>query len=246
MQTQQEIFQERLARLREKGHRTAEAATAAPLPQPLPQSDAAEAGRSRKGRRAAPGGSGVLGNALYPLSLAGAFLLGFVAVLVGRYVRFHVVAAPAEGHGSDLDLLVTGGIALAASFVLAQVFRLSSKEHAGLQATGVVVALAVFHNLFHWLPGPMAAVFSPDYTAQMQAVAPANTAVFRGMVLAFAEPSAAGGAEAAPGAVAAAAAPSGLPDIVAGEGDVGDAAILKALGLQVGPSASAGAGATGD
>src|SRR5690606_29588990 len=116
---------------------------------------------------------------------AAAFLLGILAVGLGRYIRFHLADGTAGDQTADTDLLITAGFGMAASFVLAQIFRLSSKEHVALQGIGVFVAICTFHNLFHWAPNPMPAAFSPGYVAEMQEIAPANTAIFRGMVFAF-------------------------------------------------------------
>ncbi|NGM45151.1 hypothetical protein G5B31_06325 [Rhodobacter sp. SGA-6-6] len=183
--SQQDQFQQRLDRIRQQEQHSG-------APAPLP------------GRGTPPAaGREIATNALYPLSLAGAFLLGLLAVGLGRYIRFHLADGAAGDQTSDMDLLITVGFGMAASFVLAQMFRLSSKEHVGLQGIGVMVAVCTFHNLFHWAPGPMAAVFSPGYVAEMQDLAPANTAVFRGMVFNLVEPPApetAAGEEAQPAA----------------------------------------------
>lgn len=171
--SQQDEFQERLGRILSQGQRTGAAAPAY--------------GRTTPGK-SVPAGDGIAVNLLYPLSLAAAFLLGILAVGLGRYIRFHLTDGTAGDQTTDLDLLITAGFGMAASFVLAQMFRLSSKQHVALQGIGVFVAICTFHNLFHWLSGPMAAIFSPAYVAEMQEAAPANTAIFRGMVFAFADP----------------------------------------------------------
>ncbi len=178
--SQQDEFQERLNRILAQGQRTG-----APAP---------AYGRTTQQQPVSSGGE-IAGNLLYPLSLAGAFLLGLLAVGLGRYIRFHLADGAAGDQTADLDLMITAGFGLTASFVLAQVFRLSSKEHVALQGIGVFVALCTFHNLFHWAPEPMATVFSPGYVAEMQEMAPANSAVFRGMVLAFATPAVPGTGE---------------------------------------------------
>lgn len=171
--SQQDEFQERLGRILSQGQRTGAAAPAY--------------GRTTPGK-SVPAGDGIAVNLLYPLSLAAAFLIGILAVGLGRYIRFHLADGTAGDQTTDLDLLITAGFGMAASFVLAQMFRLSSKQHVALQGIGVFVAICTFHNLFHWVPDPMAAVFSPAYVAEMQEAAPANTAIFRGMVFAFADP----------------------------------------------------------
>lgn len=178
--TQQDEFQERLNRILAQGQRTGAPAPAFGRPTP---------------RQPVSAGSEIAMNLLYPLSLAGAFLLGLLAVGLGRYIRFHLADGAAGDQTADTDLMITAGLGLAVSFVLAQLFRLSSKEHVALQGIGVFVALCTFHNLFHWAPEPMAAVFSPGYVAEIQEMAPANSAAFRGMIFTFADPAAPGTGE---------------------------------------------------
>ena len=171
--SQQDEFQERLGRIVAQGQRTG-----------APMSDY---GRTTP-RKPVSTRNDLAVNLLYPLSLAGAFLLGILAVGLGHYARFQIADGAAGGQTTDVDLMITLGLGFAISLVLGQAFRLSSKEHIGLQGIGVFVAVCTFHNLFHWAPGPMAAVFSPAHVAAMQEIAPANTAAFRGMVFNLAEP----------------------------------------------------------
>lgn len=125
----------------------------------------------------------IAGNAAHPLSLIGAFGLGLCAVALGTYARFQLMAGQAELENADLEMALSGMIGLALSFVLAQMFRLTSKTHKVVQAAGVFVMVCGFHNFAHWAPEPMALAFSPAYVAQIQTAAPANSARFRGAYL---------------------------------------------------------------
>ena len=120
------------------------------------------------------------GNAVYPLSLIGAFGLGLLAVALGYYARFQLMAGQAELDDADLEMALSGVIGIALSFVLAQMFRLTSKEHKAMQSAGVFAMVCAFHNFAFWAPGPMTALFSPDYVARIQVTAPPNSARFRG------------------------------------------------------------------
>lgn len=111
----------------------------------------------------------------YPWSLAGAFLLGMIAVVLGHYVRFHLVSEGGELANPDLEMALAGGIGLMASFALSQMFRLSSNRHRALQVAGVFLMVGTFHNLGHWFPAPMSAAFSPEWVAQVQVTSPANS-----------------------------------------------------------------------
>lgn len=127
--------------------------------------------------RNSPGkAAGAAGNALYPLSLLGAFVLGLFAVALGIYARFQLMAGQAVLEDASIEMALSGGIGLMLSFVLAQMFRLTSKEHKAMQAAGVFVMVCGFHNLAHWLPGPMTLLFSPAHVVEMQVTSPANSA----------------------------------------------------------------------
>jgi hypothetical protein len=127
-------------------------------------------------------GKAVALNALYPLSLAGAFGLGLFGAALGIYARFQLMTGQETViEDADLEMALSGVIGLMLAFVLAQIFRLTSKAHRGLQGVGVFVMICGFHNFAHWVPGPMVALFSPAYVADIQAKAPPNSAKFRGL-----------------------------------------------------------------
>jgi hypothetical protein len=163
-------------------------------------------------------GKEVASNALYPLSLVGAFGLGMVAVAIGRYARFQLWAGrDALSDDADMEMAISFGVGILLSFVLAQMFRITSKEHKGLQAIGVFVMVCAFHNFAHWAPGPMSALFSPQWVATVQTESPPNSAKFRGLyfplfdtgsALAATDPI----AESTTEATADAAEPAALPD----------------------------------
>lgn len=129
----------------------------------------------------------VAGNAAYPLSLVGAFGLGLFAVALGYYARYQLMAGQAELEDADLEMALSGVIGIALSFVLAQMFRLTSKEHKAMQSAGVFAMVCAFHNFAFWAPGPMTVLFSPDYVARIQSEAPPNSARFRGTYFALFE-----------------------------------------------------------
>lgn len=118
------------------------------------------------------------GNALYPAGLAGAFLLGMFAVGFGRYVRFQIMA----GHHfeANLDMAINMAMGLCVSFVLSQMFRLTNKEHLGLQSMGVFVMVCTFHNLVHWMPRAFEVAFSPAWVEQVLTTTQPNSILFRG------------------------------------------------------------------
>ncbi len=123
----------------------------------------------------------VLGNLGYPAALIGSALLGMIAVAFGQYARFHLLSERAGPNDPDLEMLLAGGIGLGLALVLSQLFGLRSKEHRGMQGIGVFLMVCTFHNLPHWLPGPMALAFSPEWVSGVVANSPANSFYFRGI-----------------------------------------------------------------
>lgn len=117
----------------------------------------------------------IAGNALYPLSLLAAGVLGALGVVAGRYATFHLAQPLIEEPGSMAELVLGGVIGLAAAFGLSQLFKLSSKEHAALQGIGVFVMSCAFHNIMHIAPGPAAMAFSPDYVQRITELSPPNS-----------------------------------------------------------------------
>lgn len=165
----------------------------------LPSKQQVQQGKSREIAR----------NATYPAALAGAFLLGFIAVIFSRYATFHLASAYTETPGSAAELAISAAVALCAVFVLSQMFRLGNKQYQALQAAGVFVMSCVFHNLIHWFPEPAATAFSPAYVAAVTSTSPANSFRLgsRYFVLDLPAPAVEGGAVAEPAEAAAPAAP---------------------------------------
>lgn len=114
-------------------------------------------------------------NLIYPGSLLGAVLLGMIGVAVGRYAYFQLLsgAGTLQDPVSELAFVAIFGVVV--SFVLSQAFKLTSKQHRGLQGLGVFLMVGLFHNLAHWLPGPASLAFSSDWVAETVATTPANS-----------------------------------------------------------------------
>jgi hypothetical protein len=105
-------------------------------------------------------------------------------------------------------------------FVLAQMFRLESKEQRSLQAMGVFVMVCVFHNFVHCEPGVFQTVFSPDWMQQVHATTKPNSIFFRGVSFVF------DSADVAPEADPE---PAGLEIDLSAEGEVQAGALITLL-----------------
>lgn len=123
----------------------------------------------------------VAGNLLYPLGFVFAFLLGASAQIFGQYVRFQVMGLADAGLDPDMDMMVAGGMGMAASFVLAQLFRLRTKDFGFAQVLGVFASVCAMHNLVHLRPDLFELAFSREWVAQMIAATEPMSIVFRGM-----------------------------------------------------------------
>ncbi|EPX79067.1 hypothetical protein [Litoreibacter arenae] len=107
----------------------------------------------------------MLENAKYPASIAGAFVLGLLAVFFSRFVRFHLLGLADPESDIFLATVADGGMALAVGFCLRQMFKLEGAEWISAQAAGVTVMVAAMHNLVHIWPDTFALIFDPEWTA---------------------------------------------------------------------------------
>ncbi len=138
----------------------------------------------RKGRAAQKSltrrGSSFL--ASLPLALG----LGMLAAVIFQALRFRLPPLSADLSSPDAEMVlgIAAGIVLSfvLAFVLAAILRLTSKGHLLVQAIGVTLMVASFHNLSHFLPGPMSLVFSPTYVHKTVATTQPLSLQFRGHV----------------------------------------------------------------
>lgn len=124
--------------------------------------------------------SAATSTSLTPLSLIAAFGFGLLAAGIASYARFQLSANLPQLEDPDLEMAFLIGTGFVLSLVMAQLLRLTSIKHKALQLVGVFVMACGFHNLAHWLPGPMSRALSPDWVLQVQTEAPPNSARFRG------------------------------------------------------------------
>lgn len=171
MNRQQQDFQERLARLGH-GAQAAEVVDIPPEHEPLPDRYVE--------RNVAPVASW-RENIRYPLKIAGAFLLGMIAVFASRYVRFHLNGGALTGENAELMMMLDAGMAAGAGFVLTQMFRLEGKEFQTAQAIGVAVMVTTMHNAVHWSPRSFEGIFSREWVANVVEYTEPNSILFRGI-----------------------------------------------------------------
>lgn len=164
---QQQAFQDRLNRIREKqgqpplpseAQRQAQLAAeaAAAIPQP----------KAKPAKQVSPVPS-VWENLGYPMSIVGAFLLGVLAVFASNYAMFHLFGADGGLEDPLFTMVGNGVLAAGLSFVLRNAMKFEGKEFATANTAGIILMVASIHNLFHFAPEPMAVVYSAEHVAMM-------------------------------------------------------------------------------
>jgi hypothetical protein len=105
-------------------------------------------------------------NAIYPLSLIGAFLLGMLSVLIGQFVRVNLIGV---GQPDQLWLAVADLImATMIIFSIKSMFHLPLKELVFSQTIGVVLMFLTLHNFVLLAPFPFAVLMSPEWVQLIQ------------------------------------------------------------------------------
>lgn len=117
--------------------------------------------------------------------LLAVFAIGALSATLGHYALFLTMDGRPDAalDPSALGLVTGGGLVLGLLGI--RIFRMKGMACQAMLGLAVVAATCTFHNLFHWMPGPTAMVFSPDHVAQMQQLAPANSIRLYGMLIAL-------------------------------------------------------------
>ncbi|WGW03196.1 hypothetical protein [Tropicibacter oceani] len=127
-------------------------------------------------------------NAKYPLSFVGAFVLGVLATMFGRYCQFHMLGLPVQAENPDIQMVMDNVFVGLIAVVVRLLVSYATHEHMVAQMAGVWLVILTFHNLPHWAPMPMSMVFSPEYVHQAQAATNGNSILFRGAEFYFGKP----------------------------------------------------------
>lgn len=139
--------------------------------------------RERKPR--VSGFRAVVQNALYPVSIVAAVVLGAVSHGIGQVLRYHVQGLPDPKANPDIETLVQVILGIVISICLGYVCRLQSKSFMTLKSTGVVLGVLFFHNAVHLAPQAFAAVTSPMWANQVVSHTQAHSMLWRGISFVF-------------------------------------------------------------
>ncbi len=109
-----------------------------------------------------------------------AMLLGALALMVARYVRWNYLAIDEGSTAADTLMMMDFGMAAIAIFLLGGVIGQKSLTHMVAQVAGIAVMLVTMHNLIWLLPEEFAQVYGQDYVNQVQAVTAPQSIYLRG------------------------------------------------------------------
>ncbi|WP_120501458.1 hypothetical protein [Roseovarius sp. EL26] len=137
---QKQAFQDRVARLSDKGKAQVEARS-----------------KTRK--------KGVLLERLaFPISIIGSLALGYSTAFVSRYVMYHMVGVPKPGSVDIASLIFAAAIVLTMSAIL----KSKQKECATASTIGLLLAVFTLHNFVWEYPDLFAQVYGPDWVKAVQ------------------------------------------------------------------------------
>lgn len=139
--------------------------------------------RDRKAK--ASRGRAMLGNLLYPLSMAAAVALGLLSHGLGQVVRYHVQGKPDLKANPDIEMLVQVVVGIALAMGLGYALRLNATAFMTLKSVGVVLGTLLFHNAVHLWPRHFATLTSELWVNQVVSQSKAYSLMWRGISFVF-------------------------------------------------------------
>lgn len=172
---QKRQFEDRLRRISAGGENTMAQIYVGPAEEPV---------TDRKGKRKhrAPRAVPSLKDSMaYPMSIIWAFVIGLLAVIIARCVRYWLAAGTLTGEDADIMMAIDGGLSLAVGFVLTQMFRVKGKAQETAKTVGIVVMVGMMHNMVHAWPGLFEMTFSPEWVSDVIETTEPKSFLFRGV-----------------------------------------------------------------
>ncbi|MDJ1008699.1 MAG: hypothetical protein QNJ13_12855 [Paracoccaceae bacterium] len=187
---QQQVFQDRINRIREKQGQPplADPALAAPAVMERDGPLVPRSSRSTAPKKEVSPVPSLRENLAYPMSLVGAFFVGMLAVFAARYARFHIAGGSMVGEDADIAMMMDGALAMGVGFVFRSFFRFETKDYITAKTVGIAAMIALMHNLVHWAPGVFAGLFDEEYVEMTLELTEPNSILFRGMSFVINEP----------------------------------------------------------
>lgn len=124
----------------------------------------------------------------YPVAILGGFLVGILAVVFARYVRFQVLGSGLAGDDPDITMVIDATLAGACSFFVFALLRIDGAAVKASQTLGIVAMVIAMHNVVHAVPGLFSVAFSKSWTENVVASTKPNSVLFRGASIVVYEP----------------------------------------------------------
>ena len=124
-------------------------------------------------------------NAIYPVSLVLALVLGAVSQGLGQIARYHIQGLPDLNANPDIEMAVQVVLGFAIAMVLGYLMGLRSNQLATLKIIGVVLGILLFHNAVHAYPELFAIPTSKIWVNQIVANTLAHSILWRGISIPF-------------------------------------------------------------
>ena len=125
-------------------------------------------------------------NASGPAGIVLAILVGILAVLVVRLVRFHFTGQAMVTDSPDMTMAMETAGAMALSLVVFFMLPWRGFQYKLLQFGGVVLMITTMHNAVHSTPGVFRLAFSSDWTDTVLANTEQGSMYVRGTSMPFA------------------------------------------------------------
>lgn len=124
---------------------------------------------------------GLVRNALYPISMASAVALGFMAHGVVQVARYHLQGMPDPQANPDIEMVAQVVMGFALAMVLGYFTGLRSRELTPLKSMGAALGVLLFHNLVHAFPHAFDLICSKMWVNYVVTHTKAHSLVWRGI-----------------------------------------------------------------
>lgn len=115
-----------------------------------------------------------------PVALILSVLVGVLAVVISRYVRFALLGMDDAEANPDVALGMDLALGTAAILALKSFLKLEGRLQGVTQAIALVAAVGLLHNAVWMFPDTFATIYSADYVAMVQGTTEPNSLLFRG------------------------------------------------------------------
>ncbi len=139
----------------------------------------------RERKASVTGFRAVVQNAVYPVSIIAAVVLGAISHGIGQVARYHVQGLPDQKSNPDIETLVQVILGIVIAMALGYVFRLHSRSFTTLKSTGVVIGVLFMHNAVHLYPQGFALMTSPMWVNQVVSQTEPHSMLWRGISFVF-------------------------------------------------------------